>query len=114
MRNPSALVFAVIAAPLAASAQQPAPVWNGSVRCEIDVKGPGYANHQTHTWTLTGATPPDGGQLDYPGTWNVSGQGSLKFYKFDQTVSLAAGDNIIEWTFARLDCSLDDLTVEGM
>jgi hypothetical protein len=54
------------------SAQQLAPsvpIWSGSVRCEIDIKGPGYVNHQTHTWTLTGARAPDGSPLDYPGTW---------------------------------------------
>jgi hypothetical protein len=51
------------------------PNWTGSVRCEIDFKGAGYVNHETHTWTLTGAPPADGSQ-DYPGTWTVSGSGS--------------------------------------
>jgi hypothetical protein len=63
------------------SAQQLAPsvpIWSGSVRCEIDIKGPGYVNHQTHTWTLTGARAPDGSPLDYPGTWSVTGAGSLQ------------------------------------
>jgi hypothetical protein len=55
---------------------QTAPVWNGSVRCDIDFKGPGYVSHETHTWTLTGTPPPDGGAPDYPGTWTVSGSGS--------------------------------------
>jgi len=52
------------------------PIWNGSVRGEIDLQGPGYMDHQTHSWTLTGAPPADGGVLDYPGTWTVSGDGS--------------------------------------
>jgi hypothetical protein len=51
------------------------PNWTGSVRCEVDFKGAGYVNHETHTWTLTGAPPADGSQ-DYPGTWTVSGSGS--------------------------------------
>jgi hypothetical protein len=62
----------------AVSAQQlatSAPIWSGSVRCEIDFKGAGYVSHETHTWTLTGAPPVDGSQ-DYPGTWTVSGSGS--------------------------------------
>jgi hypothetical protein len=54
------------------------PVWNGSVRCDIDINGPGYVTHETHTWTLSGAVPPDGGVLDYPGTWTVTGEGSRK------------------------------------
>jgi len=54
---------------------QTAPIWNGSVRCDIDLKGPGYVSHETHTWTLSGGLPPDG-STDYPGTWTVSGNGS--------------------------------------
>ena len=63
----------------AVMAQAPtvAPIWTGSIRCDIDIKGPGYVNHQTHTWTLTGAIPLGGGVLDYPATWSVSGEGSL-------------------------------------
>jgi hypothetical protein len=60
-----------------AQAPTAAPIWTGSIRCDIDIKGPGYVNHQTHTWTLTGAIPPGGGVLDYPATWSVSGEGSL-------------------------------------
>jgi len=71
----------VIASMLPASARQlaaaKAPTWTGSVRCEIDIKGPGYVNHLTHTWTLTGALAADGNPLDYPGTWSVTGSGSL-------------------------------------
>ena len=60
-----------------AQAPTAVPIWTGSIRCDIDIKGPGYINHQTHTWTLTGAVPPGGGVLDYPATWSVSGEGSL-------------------------------------
>ena len=61
---------------LNAQAAPAVPIWNGSVRCEIDVKGPGYVNHQTHTWTLAGTLSADGSPLDYPGTWSVTGAGS--------------------------------------
>src|SRR5204862_3311708 len=74
-----ALVFVLYPLRSPAAAQRPAPaapVWNGSVRCEIDLNGPGYSNHQTHTWTLTGGLAADGNPLDYPGTWTVSGAGS--------------------------------------
>ena len=63
---------------LNAQAAPSVPIWTGSVRCEIDVKGPGYINHQTHTWTLSGALAPNGSALDYPGTWSVTGAGSLQ------------------------------------
>jgi len=74
-----ALAGAIVAMADVLIAQQLAvgpPVWNGSVRCDIDINGPGYANHETHTWTLSGAVPSDGGVLDYPGTWDVTGEGS--------------------------------------
>ena len=76
-----ALIATIVSASLLpVSAQQPLanaiPIWTGSVGCEIDIKGPGYVNHQTHTWTLAGT--PDGGPLDYQGTWSVTGAGSLQ------------------------------------
>jgi hypothetical protein len=69
------LVASVTCAYVTLASGQTAPIWNGSVRCDIDFKGPGYVSHETHTWTLTGAPPPDGAP-DYPGTWTVSGTGS--------------------------------------
>jgi hypothetical protein len=71
----SSLVASVICAFASLASGQSAPIWNGSVRCDIDLKGPGYSSHETHTWTLTGDLPPDGSQ-DYPATWTVSGSGS--------------------------------------
>lgn len=69
------LVAGVACASASLAFGQTAPIWNGSVRCDIDFKGPGYVSHETHTWTLTGDLPPAGSQ-DYPGTWTVSGSGS--------------------------------------
>src|SRR6185503_8543605 len=71
-----ALVVLLSAVTASAPPQAAAPAWTGFVRCEVDVAGVGYVNHQTHTWTLTGAVPPGGSALDYPGTWSVSGEGS--------------------------------------
>src|SRR5262245_49732119 len=67
-------VFAVArsAAPQSAFAND--LVWSGSVRCEIEMQGTGYSNHETHTWTITG--PPSPGDVpEYPGTWTVTGEG---------------------------------------
>lgn len=69
------LLAGVACAFVSLASGQAAPVWNGFVRCDIDLKGPGYVSHETHTWTLTGDLPSAGAQ-DYPGTWTVSGSGS--------------------------------------
>jgi hypothetical protein len=71
----SSLVVSVICAYGSLASGQSPPIWNGSVRCDIDLTGTGYSSHETHTWTLTGGLPPEGSQ-DYPGTWTVSGSGS--------------------------------------
>src|SRR5262245_40519590 len=85
-RYASIVLVAVIAAIVSAwlvpvSTQQlvadATPIWTGSVRCDIDIKGPGYVNHLTHMWTLSGALAADRSPLDYPGTWSVTGSGSL-------------------------------------
>ena len=63
----------------ASSAQAPAPAsWAGWARCQIDVQGPGYADQQIHTWTITGGAPTvEGAFRVYAGTWTVVGGGSL-------------------------------------
>jgi len=80
MNRVELILTIAIASMLPGSAQRLAaapPIWTGSVRCEIDVKRPGYVNHQTHTWTLADTLSADGSPLDYPGTWSVTGAGSL-------------------------------------
>ena len=69
----------VVVAPLAA-AQQPAGfTWNGWARCQIMVRGPGYSDQQSHSWTLTGAPATTQGALRiYPATWTDVGSGSLQ------------------------------------
>lgn len=62
--------------------------WSGGAQCEIQVQGPGYTHHETHTWTLTGAPPSKQGAISvYPGTWSVMGQGSLQRTQGQQTLS---------------------------
>jgi hypothetical protein len=61
--------------------------WSGSARCQIDVQGPGYAHHETHTWTLRGAPAKQGTMKIYAGTWSVSGQGSLQRTQGTQTLT---------------------------
>ena len=63
-------------------------IWSGGAQCQVDVQGPGYAHHETHTWTLTGARPTRQGAIRiYAGTWGVSGQGSLARTQGTQTLT---------------------------
>jgi len=51
--------------------------WTGSARCQLDIRGPGYADQQIHTWTMAGGTPTVQGAFRvYAGTWSVTGGGS--------------------------------------
>src|SRR5206468_9575935 len=57
----------------------PTGAWAGWARCQVDVQGPGYTEHQTHTWTIAGGTPTvEGAFRVYPGTWSVVGAGALQ------------------------------------
>jgi hypothetical protein len=69
-------------------AQTTAPkTWNGSASCDVTVTGPGYNDQQTHKWAMTGAAPTKSGAFDiYPGTWSVSGGGSLDRTQGSQTL----------------------------
>ncbi|HEX2852855.1 MAG TPA: hypothetical protein VHO24_06435 [Opitutaceae bacterium] len=62
--------------------------WAGSIRCEIEIEGPGYSDQQTHTWTLTGGTPANQGAIAlHPATWSVTGQGWFERVQGAQTSS---------------------------
>jgi hypothetical protein len=51
------------------------------------VQGPGYTDHQTHTWTITGGAPTAQGAFQiYAGTWSVVGSGSLTRTQGSQTL----------------------------
>lgn len=63
-----------------ALAQPPPPAnWRGWATCDVTVTGPGYRDQQTQKWRTTGDAPTKSGALDlYPGTWSVTGGGSLE------------------------------------
>jgi len=67
-------------ASLAAAQQSTAPApWGGWARCEINVSGQGYSDHQTHTWTISSSTSTVSGAFRvYPATWSVAGSGSAQ------------------------------------
>lgn len=68
-------------------AQSPSDSWSGWVRCQVDVRGPGYSDQQTHTWTMDKGAPVVQGAFHiYPGTWSVVGEGSLTRTQGSQTL----------------------------
>jgi hypothetical protein len=73
--------------PDVAQGQQTTAAWAGWARCQISVRGPGYTDQQTHTWTLTGGAPTVQGAFHvYAGTWAVVGGGSLSRSQGTQTL----------------------------
>ncbi len=98
--TPFALAFlAALLASRPASTQTPSPAWVGWVRCQVDVRGPGYQDQQIHTWTLPAGTPRIEGVFRiYPGTWSVVGGGSLERTQGSQT-------QIAQWATTALDVS---------
>jgi hypothetical protein len=72
-----------------------APSWAGWARCQIDVAGPGYADQQTHTWTIAGGAPTvEGAFRVYQGTWSVVGGGSLRRSQGSQTLVAQWASNV--------------------
>lgn len=74
MKKPNALTAVAIA--LSASALGPThadAAWSGWARCEIDIRGPGYTDNETHTWFVSNASPATPGS----GSWSAAGGGSL-------------------------------------
>jgi len=66
----------VLALPSLWSTTAQAAGWSGWARCELDIRGPGYENKETHTWivsNVTGNTMATQG----PGTWSAAGKGML-------------------------------------
>jgi hypothetical protein len=57
--------------------------WSGSIRCSLT----SGADHQTQTWTLTGAPRVEGDVAHYAATWSVTGAGS-------ETRGLPMGDTL--------------------
>lgn len=72
-----------------------APTWRGWATCEVTVTGPGYRDQQTHKWTTTGGAPAKRGAFDlYPGTWSVTGGGSLERTQGSQTLRVEWKRNV--------------------
>lgn len=72
--------------------------WVGTIRCEIDVTGPGYSHQETQTWTLAG-TPPtqQGASKIHAAKWAVTGQG-----RSDRT-NASQSRRIASWTASVSD-----------
>src|SRR5580765_7848811 len=74
-------------ATLAFAQPPPAANWRGWATCDITVAGPGYHDQQTQKWRTTGGAPTKRGAFDiYPGTWSVTGGGSLEHTEGSQTL----------------------------
>ena len=55
----------------------PAHGWTGSARCQVDVRGTGYSDSRTHTWTFVGdPTSQTATTQIYNAVWAVTGSGS--------------------------------------
>lgn len=79
--------FALFCLTAALPSQAQTRTWSGSARCDVTVTGTGYTDQLTHTWQTTGgATTQRGAFVIYPGTWSVSGGGSLDRTTGDQTL----------------------------
>jgi hypothetical protein len=83
------VTFVLLTSGLCQTASHALPgTWTGGAQCEIQVHGPGYTHHETHTWTLTGASPTKQGAITvYAGTWSVTGQGSFQRTQGSQALS---------------------------
>jgi len=65
--------------------------WSGQAQCTVDVQGPGYSEHEVHTWNLSGGAPTVKGAMHiFAGTWSVTGQGSYQRSEGNQT-------NLVQW-----------------
>ena len=66
--------------------------WSGQAQCALDVQGPGYTEHEVHTWTMSGGAPTVKGAMHiFAGTWSATGQGSYQRSQGNQI-------NQIQWT----------------
>jgi hypothetical protein len=90
--NTPTLCLILLSSAAATSVHAAGPVWSGSARCDVTTTGTGYTDRQTHRWTTTAGAPTKSGAFNiYPGTWSVSGGGSLDRSQGDQTLHA-------EWT----------------
>src|SRR6478672_10673101 len=70
--------------------------WSGWVRCDVNVKGRGYTDQQTHTWVMSGGAPAvEGAFYVYPGTWSVAGSGGLQYAQGSQSLAAQWATNAL-------------------
>jgi len=68
--------------------------WSGEAQCTIDVQGPGYTEHEVHTWTLADGAPALQGAMHvFQGTWSATGKGSLQKSQGNQSY-------LAQWTMS--------------
>jgi len=65
--------------PAAPAWAQAAPLWSGSITCQLDDEEQGvYQRQEIQTWTLTGAPPTNPTAIPlYQATWQAQAQGQL-------------------------------------
>lgn len=83
------LIISMAVAPMLAlrPATAEAAGWSGWARCDLDIRGPGYENKETHTWFVSDAVG-NSAATHGTGRWNVSGRGQLR--TSDGTTSMRA------------------------
>ena len=69
---------------------QSAPIWTGSLTCQLNDQEQGaYQRQEIQTWTLTGAPrDPSQGMPVYPATWTAQAQGQLLRQQGTQATSI--------------------------
>src|SRR5262245_33916583 len=69
---------------------QSAPIWTGSITCQLDDEEQGvYQRQEMQTWTLTGGpADPNLGIPIYQATWQAQAQGQLLRTQGTQTTSI--------------------------
>jgi hypothetical protein len=91
---PTLALSLALAADVVAQSAPPTLGWSGWLRCEVTVRGPGYTDQQTHTWTMPGGTPTVAGAFRvYPATWSVVGSGGLQRTRNDQSLDVRWSTN---------------------
>jgi hypothetical protein len=91
-----AIALASMAAAQQSASQGP---WGGWARCEINVSGQGYSDHQTHTWTISSSTSTVSGAFRvYPATWSVAGGGSVQRSQGNQS-------SVVQWATSAQNLS---------
>ncbi len=84
------VLFISILTPTSVFAQSAAPIWTGSITCQLDDEEQGaYQRQEIQTWTLSGASTSAPGSMPiYSATWTVQAQGQLLRQQGPQATSI--------------------------